>query len=177
MRPQQLFGESASIPTPLRRSPILVARRLAKHRVWSLNVCMRDRKPTPALRLSPNRVMGVIYDLRFTIYDLRTTAIECRLCFHERCPLRFRAFRVFRGSVRRFSHPPSTTRLRISPGSHSANTSNGRQHTSQSVVKRCSSMLVSTVRSNFWPQNGHCMAPETSMSSRLPHGATLTKLD
>jgi hypothetical protein len=30
----------------------------------------------------------------------------------------------------------SASKLRISPGSHSANTSNGRQHTSQSVVNR-----------------------------------------
>lgn len=47
--------------------------------------------------------------------------------------------------------------LRTSPGSHSAETSNGRQQTSQSVVKRCEATLVSMTRSKLWPQNGHWM--------------------
>jgi len=50
---------------------------------------------------------------------------------------------------------PPATRLKTSPGSHSAMTSNGRQQTSQSVVKRCDAMLVSMISSNRWPQKGH----------------------
>ena len=53
-----------------------------------------------------------------------------------------------------------TSRLKISPGSHSAITSKGRQQISQSVVNRCSATLVSITRSNRWPQNGHRMASE-----------------
>src|SRR5262252_3911916 len=45
--------------------------------------------------------------------------------------------------------------LTISPGSHSATTSNGRQQTSQSVVKRWLGRDVSSTRSNCAPQNGH----------------------
>ena len=50
---------------------------------------------------------------------------------------------------------PLTSKLRISPGSHSTVTSNGRQQTSQSVVNRCDAMLVSTLISNACPQKGH----------------------
>src|SRR5208337_143512 len=50
---------------------------------------------------------------------------------------------------------PRTAKLKISPGSHSARTSNGRQHTSQSVVNRCVRVLVSITSSKVWPQYGH----------------------
>jgi hypothetical protein len=60
------------------------------------------------------------------------------------------------------------SKLRISPGSHSANTSNGRQHTSQSVVNRWLVTLVSTTSSNACPQNGHWIFPETSMGKTRP---------
>jgi hypothetical protein len=46
-------------------------------------------------------------------------------------------------------------RVTISPGSHSATTSNGRQQTSQSVVNRWLATLVSIVTVDVWPQNGH----------------------
>jgi hypothetical protein len=59
---------------------------------------------------------------------------------------------------------PSTLTLTTSPGSHSAITWNGRQQTSQSVVKHCSAMLVSMAQSKFWPQKGHVMVTETSIS-------------
>jgi hypothetical protein len=42
-----------------------------------------------------------------------------------------------------FGQLPDTSTPRISPGSHSTVTSNGRQHTSQSVVKRWLGTLVS----------------------------------
>ena len=50
----------------------------------------------------------------------------------------------------------------ISPGSHAAVTSNGRQHTSQSVVKRWLGTLVSMATSDACPQNGHRMDSQTS---------------
>jgi hypothetical protein len=46
----------------------------------------------------------------------------------------------------------STVKLRISPGSHSAMISNGRQQTSQSVVNRWAGLLVSITNSKLWPQ-------------------------
>lgn len=49
-------------------------------------------------------------------------------------------------------YPANTSRLKISPGSHSTTTSNGRQQTSQSVVNRCDGTLVSMMDSNDWPQ-------------------------
>ena len=48
-----------------------------------------------------------------------------------------------------------TSRLTISPGSHSAQTSNGRQQTSQSVMNRWEETLVSMTSVDSWPQNGH----------------------
>src|ERR1019366_9749902 len=60
-----------------------------------------------------------------------------------------------------------TSRLRISPGSHSTNTSKGRQHTSQSVVSRWLAVLVSITRSKLWPQYGHCTVSLASMFSRV----------
>src|SRR6266480_4434279 len=64
---------------------------------------------------------------------------------------------------------PVTSRLKISPGSHSAITSNGRQQISQSVVKRCDARLVSMTSSKRWPQNGHWMVPVRSIKKhRLP---------
>src|ERR1044071_3801449 len=54
-------------------------------------------------------------------------------------------------------------RLRISPGAHSTITSNGRQHTSQSVPNRWESTLVSMTSSNRWPQYGHWMEAEVSI--------------
>src|ERR1035438_2181567 len=60
-----------------------------------------------------------------------------------------------------------TSRLRISPGSHSTSTSNGRQHTSQSVVRRWLAVLVSITRSKLWPQNGHLIVSLSSMLSRV----------
>ena len=64
-------------------------------------------------------------------------------------------------------HPDWTSRLKTSPGSHSANTSKGRQHTSQSVVNRCDSTLVSITNSNHCPQNGHWMFSETCIGSGI----------
>src|SRR5436305_6291399 len=61
-------------------------------------------------------------------------------------------------------HWPRTSKLTTSPGSHSANTSKGRQQTSQSVVNCCSAMLVSITRSNSCPQNGHWMDSEASIA-------------
>jgi hypothetical protein len=52
-------------------------------------------------------------------------------------------------------HPPRTSMPRISPGSQSTTTSNGRQQTSQSVVKRWDATLVSMANSKLWPQKGH----------------------
>src|SRR5208337_1745919 len=57
----------------------------------------------------------------------------------------------------------SVSRLSISPGSHWARTSNGRQHTSQSVANRCSGMLVSIVISNRCPQNGQMILADSSI--------------
>src|ERR1051325_7905197 len=48
--------------------------------------------------------------------------------------------------------PPCVSRDRISPGSHSAAISKGRQQISQSVVKRWEGMLVSMTSSKDWPQ-------------------------
>src|SRR6266480_7484115 len=62
---------------------------------------------------------------------------------------------------------PVTSRLKISPGSHSAITSNGRQQTSQSVVKRCDARLVSMTSSKRWPQNGHWMVSVSIKKHRL----------
>src|SRR5215469_11409866 len=59
---------------------------------------------------------------------------------------------------------PETSTLKISPGSHSTVTSNGRQHTSQSVVNRCVAMLVSTGTAKLCPQNGHCTSANSSIS-------------
>jgi hypothetical protein len=58
---------------------------------------------------------------------------------------------------------PKTSTLKTSPGAHSATTSNGRQHTSQSVVKRWLATLVSIAVANDWPQNGHWMVANSSM--------------
>jgi hypothetical protein len=54
------------------------------------------------------------------------------------------------------------SKLRISPGSHSAVTSNGRQQISQSVVNRWNGVDVSIAISNTCPQNGHWMDSEIS---------------
>ena len=62
------------------------------------------------------------------------------------------------------NYPPCASRLRISPGSHSAATSKGRQQISQSVVNRCEGTLVSMVSSKLCPQNGHWMFAETSIT-------------
>jgi hypothetical protein len=56
-----------------------------------------------------------------------------------------------------FRQLPGTSRLKISPGSHSTFTSKGRQHTSQSVVNRWLATLVSMATSDDWPQNGQEM--------------------
>jgi len=64
--------------------------------------------------------------------------------------------------ARRLPQLATASKLRISPGSHSAITSNGRQHTSQSVVNRWNGNVVSINTSNVWPQNGHWMFSETS---------------
>jgi hypothetical protein len=61
-----------------------------------------------------------------------------------------------------FGQLPDTSTPRISPGSHSTVTSNGRQHTSQSVVKHWLGTLVSIATSDDWPQNGHWMDWQTS---------------
>jgi hypothetical protein len=53
--------------------------------------------------------------------------------------------------------------VKIWPGSHSATISKGRQHTSQSVVKRWLGTLVSMATSDACPQNGHTMDSQTSM--------------
>src|SRR5947199_2387236 len=58
---------------------------------------------------------------------------------------------------------PATSTLTTSPGSHSATTSNGRQQTSQSVVKRCEAMLVSMTSSKSWPQKGHRTVSDASI--------------
>jgi hypothetical protein len=63
---------------------------------------------------------------------------------------------------RRLPQFPDTSKLRISPGSHVTVTSNGRQHTSQSVVNRWLAMLVSMATSDACPQNGHTMDSQTS---------------
>ena len=49
----------------------------------------------------------------------------------------------------------TTSAEMISPFSHSARSSKGRQQISQSVVKVCDGTEVSTATSNDWPQNGH----------------------
>jgi hypothetical protein len=61
-----------------------------------------------------------------------------------------------------FRQLPGTSRLKISPGSHVTVTSNGRQHTSQSVVNRWLGTLVSMATSDDCPQNGHTMDSQTS---------------
>jgi len=66
--------------------------------------------------------------------------------------------------ARRLPQFPDTSRLKISPGSHSAVTSNGRQHTSQSVVNRWFGTLVSMATSDACPQNGQAMDSQTSTS-------------
>jgi hypothetical protein len=55
------------------------------------------------------------------------------------------------------------SKFRISPFSHSAVTSNGRQQTSQSVVKRWRERLVSTDISLSCPQKGHATFSKISM--------------
>jgi hypothetical protein len=62
--------------------------------------------------------------------------------------------------LRRYS--VAVVRVTISPGSHSATTSNGRQQTSQSVVNRWLATLVSIVTVDVWPQNGHWMSANSS---------------
>jgi hypothetical protein len=57
---------------------------------------------------------------------------------------------------------PCTSTPRISPGSHVTVTSNGRQHTSQSVVNRWLATLVSMATSDDCPQNGQEMDSQTS---------------
>ncbi len=64
---------------------------------------------------------------------------------------------------RGYAQPPRTSKDKISPASHSATTSNGRQHTSQSVTKLCDGTLVSTASSKVWPQNGHCTSPDSNI--------------
>jgi hypothetical protein len=59
---------------------------------------------------------------------------------------------------------PDTSKLRISPGSQVTVTSNGRQHTSQSVVNRWSGTLVSIATSDGCPQNGHGIDSQISMA-------------
>ena len=61
-----------------------------------------------------------------------------------------------------FRQLPDTSRLKISPGSHVTVTSNGRQHTSQSVVNRWLGTLVSMATSDACPQNGQEMDSQTS---------------
>jgi hypothetical protein len=61
-----------------------------------------------------------------------------------------------------FRHPPDTSTPRISPGSHVTVTSNGRQHTSQSVVNRWLGTLVSMATSDACPQNGQEIDSQTS---------------
>jgi len=65
--------------------------------------------------------------------------------------------------ARRLPQFPDTSKLRISPGSHVTVTSNGRQHTSQSVVNRWLGTLVSMATSDACPQNGHEIDSQTSM--------------
>jgi len=62
------------------------------------------------------------------------------------------------------SQPELTSTLNTSPGSHSTETSNGRQQTSQSVVNRCAATLVSMAQSKLWPQNGQVIEVGTSIS-------------
>src|ERR1019366_5834023 len=77
---------------------------------------------------------------------------------------------------RRLPQFAATSKLRISPGSHSATTSKGRQHTSQSVVNRWLGTLVSTTSSNACPQNGHWIFPETSIWQSGPATANRKKV-
>jgi hypothetical protein len=56
------------------------------------------------------------------------------------------------------------SKFRISPASHSAMTSKGRQQTSQSVVNRCLGMLVSNIISQNCPQKGQETVSETSIA-------------
>jgi hypothetical protein len=70
--------------------------------------------------------------------------------------------------ARRLPQFAAASKLRISPGSHSAMISKGRQHTSQSVVNRWNGTLVSITTSNLCPQNGHWMFPETSTRQSSP---------
>ncbi len=73
-------------------------------------------------------------------------------------------------SKSRAFHPPSTSKLSTCPGSHSAKISNGRQHTSQSVVNRWLATLVSMTSSNRCPQKGHKIGSETSILLYLTWG-------
>jgi hypothetical protein len=70
--------------------------------------------------------------------------------------------------ARRLPQFATASKLRISPGSHSAMISNGRQHTSQSVVNRWNGTLVSIATANVCPQNGHWMFSETSTRQFSP---------
>jgi hypothetical protein len=70
--------------------------------------------------------------------------------------------------ARRLPQFATVSKLRISPGSHSAVTSTGRQHTSQSVENRWKDTLVSITTSNRWPQNGHWTFSETSTRQARP---------
>jgi hypothetical protein len=63
---------------------------------------------------------------------------------------------------------PDTSKARISPGSHVAVTSNGRQHTSQSVVNRWLATLVSMATTDACPQNGQQMDSQTSTPKSNP---------
>ena len=63
-----------------------------------------------------------------------------------------------------------TSRATISPGSHSATTSKGRQQTSQSVVKRWVGTLVSMTSSKAWPQKGHWTDSDSCMPERFAEG-------
>ena len=60
-------------------------------------------------------------------------------------------------------------------------TSNGRQQTVQSVVKRCDATLVSTTSSTRWPQNGQKMISESSIVrnkfAQLRRKATMFSMD
>src|SRR6185369_17143766 len=60
---------------------------------------------------------------------------------------------------------PRTSNDKISPGSHSAKTWNGRQQISQSVTNCCEGMEVSIWSSKLCPQKGQLMFSEHSMGS------------
>jgi hypothetical protein len=78
------------------------------------------------------------------------------------CEQRAETLRVKIPSGNHFRQLPDTPRLKISPGSHVTVTSNGRQHTSQSVVNRWLGTLVSMATSDACPQNGQEMDSQTS---------------